>query len=126
MAKSSKLILVAEDETVYAEIYKIKLEKEGFRVITCSNGRELIALLEKETPDLIILDLVMPLLDGFETLKKIKSRAKTKDIPVIVLSNLSKDVDITQAKELGAADYYVKTNVSVHELAEAVKKYIRT
>src|SRR3989344_1593363 len=117
-----KFILVAEDDNFYANIYKIKLAKEGFDVAVVGNGDWVMKFVQKQTPDLILLDLVMPVMDGFETLKNLKENPKTKQIPVICLSSLGQDEDVQKAKKIGAIDYLIKTNVSIQEVVAKIKE----
>lgn len=124
-ASNKKFILAAEDDQFYAHIYKVKLAKEGFDVVVVSNGEWAIKAAQKRTPDLILLDLVMPTMDGFETLEALKSDPSLKDVNIIVLSNLGQEEDIEKAKSLGAIDYFVKANISIHEVIDRIKRYIR-
>ena len=119
-----KTILVAEDEKFLANIYRVKFEKSGFKVLIAEDGEKTLEILAKERPDIILLDLVMPVKDGFEVLKEIKSNALLKDIPVIVASNLGQDEDIKRAKLLGAADYFIKANMHLPELVSIVAKML--
>jgi DNA-binding response OmpR family regulator len=116
-----KIILVAEDDAFYGNVFKTKLSKEGYDVIITENGKKALEVARDKTPDLILLDLVMPEMDGFETLQTLKSDDKLKGVPVIVLSNLGQDSDIDKAKQLGAKDYFVKSNVSIQKVVEIVK-----
>lgn len=116
------LLLVAEDDQFYANLYRTKLEKEGFGVVVASNGRETLELLRKSNPNLIILDLVMPEMDGFEVLKKLREEKDLRDVPVIILSNLGQPEDIERAKELGVFKYIIKSNVSIHQMVESVEE----
>src|SRR3989344_5172363 len=109
-------ILVAEDDLFYANVYKVKLAREGYDVAVVGNGEWVMRTIQKRKPDLILLDLVMPVKDGFETLKEIKANDVNKSIPVVVLSNLGQDEDIKKAKQMGAVDYLVKTNISIKQL----------
>lgn len=122
--QAAKFILVAEDDRFYANIYRIKLTKEGYEVAVVGNGAMALALAQRKTPDLILLDLIMPVKDGFETLKELKADPKLKDVKVLVLSNLGQVDDIQKARDLGAVDYLIKSNVSIHEVVEKVKKYL--
>ncbi|HJX59608.1 MAG TPA: response regulator [Patescibacteria group bacterium] len=119
-----KTILVAEDEKFLANIYRVKFEKSGFKVLIAEDGEKTLEILAKERPDIILLDLVMPVKDGFEVLKEIKSNALLKDIPVIVASNLGQDEDIKRAKLLGATDYFIKANMHLPELVSIVAKML--
>ncbi len=121
-AKRTALLLVAEDDQFYANLYRTKLEKEGFGVVTAANGKETLELLKKHNPNLIILDLVMPEMDGFEVLKKIKEEKSLHDVPVIILSNLGQQEDIDRAQALGVFKYIIKSNVSIHQMVESVEE----
>lgn len=121
---NKKYILVAEDDSFYSNIYKFKLNKEGFLVETATNGDEALKLIRERKPDLILLDLIMPIKDGFETLRELKDDPALKDIKVIVISNLGQDEDITRTKEMGAQDYLVKANMSIQEMMDKVKSYL--
>ena len=88
------------------------------------DGNEAIAFAKEKVPDIILLDLIMPEKNGFETLEELKKMPETKDIPVIVLSNLGQDTDIKQSKDLGAVDYLIKSNYSMPEVIEKIKMYL--
>lgn len=118
-------ILVVEDESAYQHVYHIKLEKAGYNVITAGNGEEALLACDKKTPDLIILDLIMPVKDGFSTLEDMKKRPALKNVPVIVTSNLGQDEDIERAKKLGAIDYFVKSDLPVAEIPNIVSKHLK-
>ena len=119
-----KLILVAEDDKFYANIYKTKLAKEGFDTVIVGNGQEALQFVQKERPDLILLDLIMPVKDGFDTLSELKNSKDFSSIKVLVLSNLGQDEDIERVKELKADGYLVKTNTSIVEMVEKVKQIL--
>lgn len=124
--QKTALLLVAEDDQFYANLYRTKLEKEGFGVVVASNGTETLELLKKHHPNLIILDLVMPEMDGFEVLKKLKEESDLKDVPVIILSNLGQEEDIERAKEFGVFKYIIKSNVSIHQMVESVEEALKS
>lgn len=119
-----KYILVAEDDKFYANIYRTKLTKEGYEVVVVGDGAQAMKLARQKKPDLILLDIVMPVKDGFETLKELKADANLKSVKVIVLSNLGQEEDIKKAKELGAVDYIVKANVSIGQMMSKIKSFI--
>ena len=121
---SKKLILVAEDDQFYANIYKVKLAKEGYQVVLAFNGEETLKEARLKKPDLILLDLIMPVKDGFETLKELKEDTSLRDVKVVVLSNLGQDEDIKKVKELGATDYLVKTNISIHKVLDKIREHL--
>jgi len=122
--KHSPHILVAEDDKMYAKVYQNKLTKEGYTVTVVSNGTEAIKMAKEIHPDLILLDLIMPEMDGFEVLKKIKEDPVTKDVKVVVMSNLGQDSDIIRAKALGSVDYFVKANVSIMDVMTKIRTYV--
>ena len=121
-AKRSK-ILVVEDDPFLLELYQMKLNEEGFEVFVAHNGREGFEVAEANQPELILLDILMPEVDGYEMLKKIKASAQTKKIPVIIFSNLSQREEIEKGLRLGAADFIVKTSLTPLQIAQKVKEY---
>jgi DNA-binding response OmpR family regulator len=118
-------ILIAEDDKFLSSAYRVKLTKEGFDVKIVANGTDLLEQLKTYSPDLIILDLVMPDKDGFETLKEIKANSQWKNIPVIIASNLGQKDDIDQGLRMGANDYIVKTDLSLSALITKIKTFIK-
>lgn len=123
-ASAKKFVLVAEDDKFYGNVYKTKLAKEGYDVAVATDGVSALKFARERKPNLILLDLVMPIKDGFETLKELKADASLKDIKVIVLSNLGQDEDIKKAKSLGAVDYVVKANISIQQMMDMIKRYL--
>jgi len=122
MAENKK-ILVVEDEKAISEALTLKLEHSGYTVEAASNGEEGLALAQKGNFDLVVLDLIMPKLDGFGFLEEAK-KAGVKT-PVIVASNLSQPEDETRARDLGAKDFYIKSNVSVAEIVEKIESILK-
>lgn len=116
-----KFVMVVEDDSFYSKIYKTKLAKENIHAEIAMNGNEAIKLARVHKPALILLDLIMPGKNGFETLVTLKSDPLLKDIKVIVLSNLSQAEDIKRALSLGAEEYLVKANISLQEIIDKVK-----
>jgi DNA-binding response OmpR family regulator len=119
-------ILVAEDDKFLLKIYQTKLTKEGFNIIIASDGEEAIQKIKSEKPSLLILDLLLPKKSGFEVLEEIKADPETKDIAVIISSNLGQDADVERGLKLGAVDYMIKANLSITEVMDKIKKYIDT
>jgi CheY-like chemotaxis protein len=119
-----KKVLVVEDDKFLIKIYETKLKEEGLTVIIAVNGEEGITKAKAEQPDLILLDLIMPVKSGFEALAEIKADDTIKHIPVIILSNLGQDADIKKGTELGAADFIIKSNMALHEVVKIIKKYL--
>lgn len=119
---TKKTILIVEDEETLAFSLKRKLEASGFTAELALDGEEAIQRVNELKPDLILLDLILPKIGGVEVLKKIKAVEETKNIPVIVLTNLSSGETIAEVVEAGGTDYIVKANTSLDEIVEAVNK----
>jgi len=125
MTASGKKILVAEDDKFLMKVYQSKLKDEGYELITASDGEEALAKIKEETPNLVLLDIMMPKKNGFEVLKESKSNSKTKGIPIIILSNLGQDSDINEGVKIGADDYIIKSNISINGILEKIEKFIK-
>ena len=119
-----KHILVVEDEDFLAQVLTDNLTSEGYKVEVAIDGEEALEKIRTSQPSLILLDLLLPKLDGFQVLEEIKSNPDLKLIPVIVLSNLGADTDIKRALSLGAEDYFVKSQHPIAEVVERVRKYV--
>jgi len=117
-------ILIAEDDKYLRNAMRVKLEKSGFTVITVGDGQEAIDQIKASIPALVVLDLLMPVKDGFTVLQEIKNDPAAQKIPVIVASNLGQKEDIDKAMHLGAIDYIIKTNMTLGELVEKITKFI--
>ena len=117
-------VLIAEDDRFLSSAYKMKLTKEQFDVELAFDGEEAVEKARSFSPDIIILDLIMPKKDGFETLKDLSNDPKLKTIPVIVSSNLGQKEDIDKALSLGARDYFVKSDISLNDLILKIKKIV--
>lgn len=113
-------VLVVDDDEFLSNIYVISLKRYGFDVSVARNGEECLAATRKDKPDIILLDLMMPKMDGFETLENLKKDDKLKDIPVMVLSSLGQKEDTGRAMSLGAADYLRKTETLPNECLRKV------
>jgi len=119
-----KKILVAEDDKFLANAYRVKLTKSDFEVKIASDGEEVFEILKTFTPNLILLDLVMPKKDGFTVLGDLKKSDKFKNIPVLVASNLGQKEDLDKAMALGAKGFVIKSNMSLEKLIEKIKALI--
>ncbi|USN92204.1 MAG: response regulator [Candidatus Nomurabacteria bacterium] len=122
----ANIILICEDEEFVARSYIRKLELEGFSVKHARNGQGALDMMKGGDVDLVLLDLMMPLKSGFDVLAEIQNSndESFKKVPIIVASNLGQKSDIEEAKRLGAVDFIVKSNVSLKELVEKIRKYI--
>ncbi|OGV91715.1 hypothetical protein A2783_02040 [Microgenomates group bacterium RIFCSPHIGHO2_01_FULL_45_11] len=119
-----KKILFIEDESALQRAATQVLTEEGYRVYSALDGEAGINLAQKEIPDLILLDLILPKKDGFEVLEALKVDQATQKIPVIILSNLEGSSDVEKALGLGATTYLVKTNYRLNEVVEKIKNLL--
>lgn len=123
MAKK-KYILLVEDDEFLAELYATKLNLEGFEVGLATDGDKGIKMVNSKKPDLILLDIILPKMDGFEVLKNIKTDKNFKDVPVILLTNLSQKDEVKRGLELGASDYLIKAHFMPSEVVKKIKQVI--
>ena len=121
----TKKILLIEDDQMIVRLYEHKLVKDGFAVTVAFNGEEGLAALAKDRPDIVLLDIMMPKMNGLEALGRIKSDPQYKDLPAVILTNLGdRSDDIEHCKKLGADDYWVKVNINIEELAGNINKIL--
>lgn len=118
MDTTQKKILIVEDDPFFSMVLKGRLEKENFIVHQAFDGEEALKMAREDVPDLIILDLIIPKLSGFEFLETAFADPALNKVPVVVASNLGQDSDIEKAKRLGVLDYYVKVRTSVDDLVK--------
>lgn len=119
-------ILIIEDEKDLRYFLSLALKAEGFEIIEAFDAEEGLEKLKTERPDLILLDIYLPRMSGFEFLTKIKKDSKLKDIPVIILSNLGQQEEIEEGLKRGAVDYMVKANYTLDEIVKKVKDFLKT
>ncbi len=117
-----KKILFIEDESTLQKTFGDILGQGGYKMISALDGKTGLRLAVSEKPDLILLDLILPRMHGFEVLKELKENPKTEEIPVIILTNLERMEDVDRAIELGATTYLVKTQYTIKEVMEKIKK----
>ena len=122
MADEQIHVLLVEDDTFLSNIYQKKFAMEGFKVTTADNGEAGFLAAQKKTPDIILLDILLPKMDGFTVLEKLKKDPTTKDIPVILLTNLGQKDDVEKGLNLGAVDYLIKAHFKPGETVEKVRK----
>lgn len=125
MSNQNKILLV-EDDPMVVRVYQKRLEKEGFKVILAFNVKEGLEALRKEKVHLILLDIIMPKINGIKMLRIVKANPVLKDIPVVILTNLGGwPENVQKAKDLGAEDYWVKANISLKEVVGRIKKILK-
>ncbi|MFW5853013.1 MAG: response regulator [Patescibacteria group bacterium] len=121
---NKKKILVVEDDEFLRSLTVKRLSEENYEVITAVDGNSGLSTAVDEKPDLVLLDLLLPGMSGFEVLEKMKADDQAKDIPVVVFSNLGQREDIEKAKTLGANDYLIKANFTLDDVVEKVDNYL--
>ena len=119
-----KRILIVEDEEIMLDLLQRKLKTHGYEVLVARDGEEGLKLIKKERPDLIIMDLVMPKMDGFMVMEEIQKDEDLKKIPLIVVSNSGQPVELNRVRDLGAKDWLIKTEFNPQELVEKIKKQL--
>jgi len=124
MSAGDKTILLVEDDRFLRRACEASLRKQGFVVETATDGDEALRRVGELHPDLILLDLLMPKVSGLVALRTLKADEKTRDIPVLILSNSSREEDMREVMDLGALDYWIKANLSLKDLGARVAKLL--
>lgn len=116
--------LIIEDDVFLGEIYQKKFEMEGFKVSMANNGEKGLSDIKKKKPDIVLLDILLPKLDGFAVLEAAKADPSIKNIPIILLTNLGQKDDVQRGLDEGAADYLIKTHFKPSEVVDKVRKVL--
>ncbi len=124
MPDNKKVILLVEDDEFLSELYATKLSLEGFAVLSAADGKKGLKLALEKRPDAILLDIILPKMDGFEVLKAIQADPVGKTIPVILLTNLSQKDEVKRGLALGAVDYLIKAHFMPSEVVKKIKSFI--
>ena len=119
-----KIILLVEDEPLLSNLLRQRLEKDNFKVIAAHDGEEALKILKTDKPDLILLDVILPKLSGFELMEKLKEEPDFQKAPIIIISNLGQEGDMEKGQTLGAVGYFVKAKMSIEELVGKVKEFL--
>ena len=117
-------VLLVEDDKMIIDMYTLKFNQEGYDIVQAENGKDGLALAKKNIPDIILLDIILPQMDGFTVLKELKADDSTKNIPVVLLTNLGQDGDVKKGLELGAKDYLIKANFTPSQVVDKVKSVL--
>jgi len=125
MDSNKKKILLVEDDSMISSMYKTKFEADGFEVFIADNGVIGLELAKKEKPDIIMLDIILPQLDGFSVLEQIKKDENIKNTPVIMLTNLGTEEDKKKGETMGALDYLVKASLTPGQVSEKIKQTLK-
>ncbi len=118
-------VLIVEDDVFLANIYKTKFEMEGFKVSVSENGEAGLEDVQKKKPDIVMLDILLPKMDGFVVLEHLKGDKATRDIPVILLTNLGQKDDVEKGLQLGAADYLIKAHFKPSETVDKIRTVLK-
>lgn len=119
-----KTVLLVEDEPLLANLLEQRIKKEGFNVIVNRDGEEALKTLHEKKPDLILLDVILPKISGFELMEALRADPQLERAPIIIISNLGQESDIEKGQSLGAIQYFVKAKVSIEELVQNVKMFL--
>ena len=125
MKKATGRILLVEDDRIRRRAVQTTLSRHGFNVVAAGDGEKALRLAKSESLRLVLLELIIPKVQGFEVLRRLKQDPKTASIPVVILSNLGQQSDIKRAMDLGAADYLVKANLSLDQLVKKVDELLK-
>lgn len=117
-------VLIVEDDKFLSKIYATKLQKEGLEADFAHDGMAGLEKMKKKKPALVLLDIIMPRLDGFGVLEAMRSDKDLKKVPVIILSNLGQEEDIERAKEFGVRDFIVKSDASIQDVVKKIKAHL--
>ena len=120
----AKKILIIEDEELLYNILRKKLSEEGYNVSVAPNGEKGLELMKEVNPDLVLLDIIMPKMGGFEVMERMNDDPQLKKIPVIIISNSGQPVELSKAKKLGVKDWLIKTEFDPQEVIDKVEKQI--
>jgi DNA-binding response OmpR family regulator len=119
-------ILLVEDDPMIVEMYRLRLEEEHYQVFTTDKGSEALEIARREKPAIILLDVILPEVDGFNILQSIKSDTDISQIPVLLLTNLGQESDREKGQQLGAADYFIKAQHTPVDIIRKIKELITT
>ena len=122
--KTGVRVLLVEDDDFLRKIYKTKLEREGFDVSVAVNGKEALRRIMKGNPQIVLLDIILPIMDGFEVLEHVKKDSSKSSIPIVMLTNLGQENEIEKGFKLGAEDYIIKSHLTVGEIIRKVKEIL--
>jgi DNA-binding response OmpR family regulator len=125
MTDGNPTVLLVEDDRFLRRAAEASLRQAGFTVAIAGDGEEALRQVEAVKPAIVLLDLIMPKLQGFEVLRRLKAAPATAGIPVVVTSNLGQETDVKQALNLGAAAYFIKSNLSLQELVAVVRDTLK-
>lgn len=116
-------ILIVDDEQALVKMYSLAFEAAGFEMLSAADGKQAMEMIHRDKPDAVLLDIIMPKINGLDVLKQIKEDEEIKKIPVFLLTNLPEESSLSKAKSLGAEDYFVKAQTEPQEMVKIMQKY---
>lgn len=119
-----KIVFVVEDDLLLVKAYQAKLQKEGVELWLATDGKEAVGYLEKDPPNVVLLDLMLPGVNGYDVLAAMRKHERWKHVPVLILTNLSQPLDIEKGKHLGVEEYLIKSNMRISDIVIKLKKYL--
>ena len=120
----AKKILIIEDEEIMFSLLEKRLKGEGYDIQIARDGQAGLAMMRQEKPDLVLLDIIMPKMNGFDVLEAMRADSSLKDVSAIIISNSGQSVELDRAKELGVKDWLIKTEFDIQEVLAKVKKQL--
>ena len=124
--KKGKVVFIIEDDLFLVKMYRYDLESEGVEVWTSADGKEALTFLSKEPPNIVLLDLMLPGMSGFDVLATIRKNERWKNVPVIVLTNLAQPQDMERCKAYGIEEYIVKADIKITDVIQKVNRYLQS
>jgi DNA-binding response OmpR family regulator len=118
-------IFLVEDDPFLVDIYSTKFKKLGYEVVSTPGGEEILGKIREEKPDIVVLDIVLPNIDGWEILKRIRGDEELKDLKIVILSNLGQEEEVKKGMELGATKYLIKAHLNPSEVIEEIRKTLQ-
>ncbi len=123
-AENKKTVLLAEDDIFLTQLLTTRLQRAGINVIKAVDGEDILNILKTTTPDLILLDIILPKKSGFEVMEEMRANPLLKSGPIIIISNLGQESDIARGKQLGAVEYFIKAQTSIDDLVVKIKEFL--
>ena len=123
-SKKKKIVFVIEDDMLLVRAYQTKLQKENVEVWLATDGKEALEFLQRDPPNIILLDLMLPGMNGYDVLAEIRKNDQWKKVPVLILTNLSQAADVDKGKGLGVEEYLIKSSMKIADIIGKLKKYL--
>lgn len=125
MSEEKKIrILLVEDEPLLGNLLKQRLGREGFEVDLVRDGEKALEALSASPPDLMLLDIILPKISGFELMEKIQADPAMHNVPIVIVSNLGQETDLEKGRQLGAVGYFIKAKISMEDLVAQIKSFL--